>query len=124
MARRSPRLLGALERPGDVFRHLGPNWFALGDGHRDRCQHRALLPVHIAGLRAFAVGEWLLVATMLVLLTAATAVHWQRYPEHARRTTTIRRWLRSTGRRRWRCSPSALAHYYWSAATSLASGLR
>ena len=44
----------------------------------------ALLPVHIAGL-PFAVGVWLLVATMLVLLTAATAVHWLRYPEHARR---------------------------------------
>jgi hypothetical protein len=22
-----------LERPGDVFRDLGPNWFCLGDGH-------------------------------------------------------------------------------------------
>ena len=45
----------------------------------------ALLPVHIAGLRAVAVGVWLLAAAMLVLLTTATGIHWLRYPEHARR---------------------------------------
>ena len=83
--RRPPRLLGALERPGDVFRHLGPNWFASVMGTGIVANAAALLPVHIAGLRWVAVGVWLLAATMLVLLTTATGIHWLRYPEHARR---------------------------------------
>ena len=85
LARRPPRLLGALERPGDVFRHLGPNWFASVMGTGIVANAAALLPVHIAGLRAVAVGVWLLAAAMLVLLTTATGIHWLRYPEHARR---------------------------------------
>jgi C4-dicarboxylate transporter/malic acid transport protein len=82
---RPPRLLGALERPGDVFRHLGPNWFASVMGTGIVANAAALLPVHVPGLRAVAVGVWLLAATMLVLLTAATGIHWLRYPKHARR---------------------------------------
>jgi C4-dicarboxylate transporter/malic acid transport protein len=78
-------LLGALERPGDVFRHLGPNWFASVMGTGIVANAAALLPVHIAGLRAIAVGLWLLAAAVLVLLTAATGIHWLRFPEHARR---------------------------------------
>jgi tellurite resistance protein TehA-like permease len=38
----------------------------------------ALLPVHVPGLRAVAVGVWLLAATLLVLLTVATGIHWLR----------------------------------------------
>ena len=45
----------------------------------------ALLPVHVPGLRGFAVGVWRLAATTLVLLTAATGIHWLSHPEHARR---------------------------------------
>ena len=43
-----------------------------------------LLPVHIRALDAGAVGIWVLAATMLVLLTAASALQWLRYPERAR----------------------------------------
>ena len=118
MTLRSPRLLGALERPGDVFRHLGPNWFASVMGTGIVANAAALLPVHIAGLRAFAVGVWLLAATMLVLLTAGNGCRIGcATPSTRAATTTIRRWPRSTARRRWRCSPSALARY-WSAATA------
>jgi C4-dicarboxylate transporter/malic acid transport protein len=85
LARRPPRLLGALERPSDVFRHLGPNWFASVMGTGIVANAAALLPVHIPGLRAVAVGMWLLAATMLVLLAGATGIHWLRYPENARR---------------------------------------
>ncbi len=77
--------MGALERPGDVFRHLGPNWFASVMGTGIVANAAALLPVHVPGLREFAVGVWLLAATTLVLLTAATGIHWVRHPEHARR---------------------------------------
>ena len=83
--RRPPRLLGALEQPGDVFRHLGPNWFASVMGTGIVANAAALLPVHVPGLRAVAVGVWLLAATMLLLLTVATGIHWLRYSEHARR---------------------------------------
>ena len=85
MPGRRLRLLGALERPGDVFSNLGPNWFASVMGTGIVANAAALLPVQIPGLRAFAVGVWLLAATMLVLLSAATAIHWLRYPEQARR---------------------------------------
>jgi C4-dicarboxylate transporter/malic acid transport protein len=85
VARRPPRVLGALERPGDVFRQLGPNWFASVMGTGIVANAAALLPVDVPGLRAAAVAVWLLAATMLVLLTAATAVAWVRYTEHARR---------------------------------------
>jgi C4-dicarboxylate transporter/malic acid transport protein len=84
-ARRASRFLGALERPEDVFRQLGPNWFASVMGTGIVANAAVLLPVDVPGLRAFAVGVWLLAATILVLLTAATAVAWVRYPEHARR---------------------------------------
>jgi C4-dicarboxylate transporter/malic acid transport protein len=82
---RRPRLFGALDRPGDAFRDLGPNWFASVMGTGIVANAAALLPVHIPGLRGFAVGVWLLAATMLLLLTAASAIHWLRYPENARR---------------------------------------
>ena len=85
VARRQLRLLGALEHPSDVFRYLGPNWFASVMGTAIVANAAALLPVHVAGLRAVAVGVWLLAAAMLVLLAAATALHWLRFREHARR---------------------------------------
>ena len=93
LARRPPRLLGALDRPGDVFRQLGPNWFASVMGTGIVATAAALLPVHVPGLRTVAVGVWLLAATMLVLLTAATGVA-------LRRLAQLRRFAqkpRSTG---------------------------
>ncbi len=44
----------------------------------------ALLPVHVAGLHAAAVGVWVLAASLLILLAAATAVHWVKFSESAR----------------------------------------
>lgn len=45
----------------------------------------ALLPLHVPGLTSIALGIWILAAAMLVALSAATSVHWLRYPENARR---------------------------------------
>lgn len=78
------RLLGELEDRGDVFRHLGPNWYASIMGTGIVANAAVLLPVHAAGLRSFALGVWLLAATLLAALTLATAVHWLRYPQNAR----------------------------------------
>jgi C4-dicarboxylate transporter/malic acid transport protein len=78
-------ILTELEHPGAVFLNLGPNWFASVMGTGIVAVAAVLLPVHIAGLRDLARGVWLLAAAMLVLLVVATAVHWLRHPEHARR---------------------------------------
>lgn len=85
LPRRQLRPLGALERPGDLFRDLGPNWFASVMGTGIVANAAALLPLSVPGLRALALGVWLLAATMLVLLATATGIHWLRYPEVARR---------------------------------------
>jgi tellurite resistance protein TehA-like permease len=73
-----------LERPGDVFRDLGPNWFASVMGTGIVANAAAVLPLRTPGLRVFATVVWALAAAWLVVLTAAFAVHWARYPERAR----------------------------------------
>jgi C4-dicarboxylate transporter/malic acid transport protein len=77
-------LLGDLERPGDVFRRLGPNWFTSVMGTGIVANAAALLPVEIAGLHEFAIGVWVLAALMLIALAVATVVHWVRHPANAR----------------------------------------
>ena len=78
------RVFGELEHSGDVFRHLGPNWYASIMGTGILANAAALLPVHTAALHAFALGVWVLAATLLVGLTLATAVHWLLHTETAR----------------------------------------
>jgi tellurite resistance protein TehA-like permease len=43
-----------------------------------------LLPVHAPALDSFALGVWVLAATLLLALTLATAAHWLRHPIIAR----------------------------------------
>jgi C4-dicarboxylate transporter/malic acid transport protein len=80
----SRRLLGALEHPSDVFRHLGPNWYTSIIGTGIVANAAALLPVHAPALRSFALGVWVLAASLLLALTLATAAHWLRHSENAR----------------------------------------
>ena len=77
-------LLRELERPGDVFRDIGPNWFAAVMGTGIVANAGAVLPVRVPGLRVFATALWALAAAALIALTAAWAVHWIRYPDRAR----------------------------------------
>jgi hypothetical protein len=77
-------LLGELEQPSDVFRHLGPNWYTSIMGTGIVANAAALLPVHAAALHSFARGVWVLAATLLLALTLATAVHWLWHAENAR----------------------------------------
>src|ERR1700694_1395754 len=51
-------LLGELEHPGDVFRHLGPNWYTSIMGTGIVANAAALLPLRAAALHAFALGVW------------------------------------------------------------------
>jgi C4-dicarboxylate transporter/malic acid transport protein len=84
-ARRLPfGLLNELERPGEALRDLGPNWYAVVMGTGIVANAGAVLPLHVPGLRVFATAVWVLAAAILVILTAAWAVHWIRYPDRAR----------------------------------------
>jgi C4-dicarboxylate transporter/malic acid transport protein len=77
-------LFKELERPGDVFRDLGPNWFATVMGTGIVAIAGAVLPLPVPGLRVFATAVWALAAVALIALILAWSVHWVRYPERAR----------------------------------------
>jgi C4-dicarboxylate transporter/malic acid transport protein len=77
-------LLKELERPGQLFRDLGPNWFASVMGTGIVAIAAQTLPFRLPGLHEFALAVWALAAAWLVLLSAAWAVHWTRYPARAR----------------------------------------
>jgi Voltage-dependent anion channel len=76
-------LLKELDRPRDVFRDLGPNWYASVMGTGIVANAGATLPLRVPGLHAFATAVWILAAAALLALTAAWAVHWIRYPGRA-----------------------------------------
>jgi C4-dicarboxylate transporter/malic acid transport protein len=89
MAPRLPRslplgLLKELEHPQDMFRDIGPNWYASVMGTGIVAIAGASLPVYVPGLHGFATAVWVLAAAALIALTAAWAVHWVRYPDRAR----------------------------------------
>src|ERR1700741_2227055 len=80
-----PRWLQALERPTDVLRYLGPNWFASVMGTGIVATAAATLPVHVPGLRVFSQVVWVIAALLLVVLGIAVGGHWLRHPTVARR---------------------------------------
>ena len=77
-------LLHELARPSDAFRDIGPNWYAAVMGTGIVAIAGASLPLHIPGLRGFSSAVWGLAAAALIILTAASAVHWYRHPARAR----------------------------------------
>ena len=80
---RSFGILKDLERPGDVFRDLGPNWFAAVMGTGIVAIAAQTLPFRVPGLHEFALVVWALAAAGLVLLSAGWAVHWVRHTGRA-----------------------------------------
>ena len=78
------RLLPALDRPADAFRHLGPNWFAAVMGTGIIANAAITLPTQITGQRSFALTVWLGAGILLAVLIAATVTHWVRHPAQAR----------------------------------------
>lgn len=79
--RRHP--LSQLERPGQLFEHITPNWFASVMGTGIVANAAATLPVHSVELRTFATVVWALASCALVALTVVFAVHWLRHPANA-----------------------------------------
>src|SRR6201996_8248655 len=76
-------ILGELDRPRDVFRNLGPNWFASVMGTAIVAIAAATLPFDVPGLNMFAVVVWALSAAWLVGLSAMWAVHWTKCTKRA-----------------------------------------
>ncbi|UGQ13649.1 TDT family transporter [Yinghuangia sp. ASG 101] len=81
---RRTRLLRELDRPGDAYRGIGPNWFASVMGTGIVANAAATLPFHVPGLHAVAVLGWLLATALLIALTVATAALWTRQRAIAR----------------------------------------
>ena len=73
-----------LDHPRQAFSYLTPNWFAtvMGTGIVAVAAHS--LPWQPPGLAALAEAFWVLAAVLLVVLAAATTVHWAYYPGVAR----------------------------------------
>lgn len=82
--RRNRSFLRELERPSDVFRNIGPNWFAAVMGTGIVANAAVLLPFDWPLAKDLAIGPWALAVVLLVAITVATAVHWARHPERAR----------------------------------------
>ena len=78
------RPLRDLDRPGQLFTSIGPNWFASVMGTGIVATAAATLPVKPPGLHVFATVFWLLAAAWLAVLTAAWAVHWIAHRANAR----------------------------------------
>ena len=79
LVRQPPRnlplgLLKELDHPQDIFRDLGPNWYASVMGTGIVAIAGAKLPVYVPRLHEFATAVWILAAAALVALTAAWAV--------------------------------------------------
>jgi C4-dicarboxylate transporter/malic acid transport protein len=73
-----------LARPLRLFSHITPNWFGSVMGTGVVANAAVSLPLQFFGLRAAAITIWAVAAILLVLLLAATAVHWIRFPRVAR----------------------------------------
>ncbi len=77
-------LFRELENKTDAVKHLGPNWFAAVMGTGIVANAAITLPVQVAGQRGFALTVWIVAASLLLFLLAATAAHWTRHPQQAR----------------------------------------
>ena len=77
-------ILKDLERPGDIFRDLGPNWFTSVMGTGIVAIAAAIFPFRVAGVHVFGLVAWALAAAWLGVLSAGWAVHWARHTERAR----------------------------------------
>jgi C4-dicarboxylate transporter/malic acid transport protein len=66
------------------LKNLGPNWFASVMGTGIVATAGATLPVHVPGLRTFALIVWVAAAILLVVLFLILGVHWVLHPRVAR----------------------------------------
>ncbi|CAN5185446.1 TDT family transporter [soil metagenome] len=74
----------ASRRRGEVLGNLGPNWFASVMGTGIVATAGATLPIHVPGLRGFALVVWVIAIVLLLVLVIAVGGHWLRNPTVAR----------------------------------------
>ncbi|BBX68994.1 C4-dicarboxylate ABC transporter [Mycolicibacterium psychrotolerans] len=67
-----------------ILSYLGPNWFASVMGTGIVATAGATLPLHVPGLRGFALAVWVASALWLIVLLIAMVGHWVRTPVVAR----------------------------------------
>jgi C4-dicarboxylate transporter/malic acid transport protein len=77
-------LLRELERPGLAVSNVTPNWFAAVMGTGIVATAAAGSPLQVPVIRTAATVVWAGAALLLVVLVAATGLHWLRYREVAR----------------------------------------
>lgn len=68
----------------EVLGNIGPNWFASVMGTGIVATAGATLPVHVVGLRVFALVVWVVAAALLLVLIVLVGGHWLRHPTVAR----------------------------------------
>ncbi|WP_197381891.1 TDT family transporter [Mycolicibacterium mengxianglii] len=68
----------------EILGNLGPNWFSSVMGTGIVATAGAMLPIHVPGLRGFALVVWLIASVLLVVLAVAVGGHWLRNPTVAR----------------------------------------
>jgi tellurite resistance protein TehA-like permease len=73
--------LSSSEHPRHLF---GPNWFASAMGIGIVANAAAGLPILASDLHVFSVVVWVIAALWLLVLLAATSLHWLRNPDVAR----------------------------------------
>ena len=66
-----------LRHPRQVLSNITPNWYASIMGTGIVAVAAASLPLQLPGFRVFATVVWALAASLLVGLTAVTALHWR-----------------------------------------------
>src|SRR5258708_40112961 len=81
--RHSFGILKDLERPGDVFRDIGPNWFASVMGTGIVAVAAETLPFRVPGLHVFALVVWVLAAAWPGALSPAWAVPSTKHTDRA-----------------------------------------
>ena len=81
---RGRRMLRRLDKPSDLFAFLTPNWFASIMGTGIVANAAATLPLQFPGLRTAATVVWAIASVLLILLSAATIMHWVRHRETAK----------------------------------------
>ncbi|MDT4892756.1 MAG: hypothetical protein QOE97_1791 [Pseudonocardiales bacterium] len=77
-------ILSDLQRPSHVFANLTPNWYASIMGTGIVAVAAASLPEQFPGLNSAGIVVWAAAFVLLLALTAATVLHWVRYPKTAR----------------------------------------
>src|SRR5882757_8345069 len=67
-----------------LLSYLGPNWFASVMGTGIVATAGTTLPVHVPGLRVFALVVWVGAAILLAALLLVVGLNWSRNPTVAR----------------------------------------